>query len=137
MASHDRALDYVLEFANVPRPIVGDEQLQRFRGNAAQILAQLRRDALNEVLGEQRDVFAALAQRWQANLNHVEAIEQIFAESSLLNFFGQIFVGGRDDAHIDFNFLRAADAVETALLQDAQEIGLQLGRDVADFIEKN
>src|SRR5579862_1715674 len=122
MASHNGTLDYVLKFANIPRPVIGDQQFQRFGGNAVQIFAKFRRNALDKVLGEQRDVLAAFAQRWEANPDHVQAIEQVFTESSLLNFFRQILVGRGDDPHIDLNLLRTADAVETPLLQDAQQI---------------
>ena len=89
------------------------------------------------MLRQQGNVLAAFAQGRQANLDHVQAIVKIFAEPSLLHFLGKILVGGGDDADVDLDLLISADAVEAAFLQDAQKIGLQLGRDVADFIEED
>ena len=42
---------------------------------------------------------------------------------------------GADDAHVDRNFLAAADALDDALLQEAQQLGLQRMRQVADLVE--
>ena len=41
-----------------------------------------------------------------------------------------------DQAHIHFDGARAAQPFELVLLQDAQQLGLQLQRNVADFVEK-
>ena len=43
---------------------------------------------------------------------------------------------GRDDAHVDAHGLGAADRHERALLQHAQQLHLQRGGHVADFVEK-
>ncbi len=45
-------------------------------------------------------------------------------------------MGGRDHADIDLNRRGAADAIELAVLQYAQQAGLQVRRHVADFIQK-
>ena len=43
----------------------------------------------------------------------------------------------RDDAHVDRERLGAADALERALLEHAQQLGLRLGRHVADLVEED
>ena len=48
----------------------------------------------------------------------------------------QIAVGGHDDADVHVDGLRAADAFEAALFQDAQEFGLNGHGQLADFVEK-
>ena len=88
------------------------------------------------MLRQQGNVFAPLAQRGQVNLNHVEAVIEVLSESLLSHFLRQVFVGGSDDSHFGFDFLSASQAIEAALLQHAQQIGLQFGRDIADFIEE-
>ena len=45
-------------------------------------------------------------------------------------------IGGGDDAHIHFLGRIAAQALELLLLQNAQQLGLELQRDVADFVEE-
>jgi len=49
----------------------------------------------------------------------------------------QIAVGGRDDANVDARRAGAADRFELAFLEDAEELGLKLERDISDFIEKH
>ena len=45
-------------------------------------------------------------------------------------------MGGRDQPHVGLDRLVAADALERLLLQDAQDLGLQRQRHVADFVEE-
>ena len=48
----------------------------------------------------------------------------------------QVLVGGAHDAHVDRNFLAPADALDDAVLQEAQQLGLQRQRHVADLVEE-
>jgi len=45
-------------------------------------------------------------------------------------------VRGRDHAHVDAHRLRGADGEHLALLQRAQQLRLQIGRQVADLVEE-
>jgi hypothetical protein len=49
---------------------------------------------------------------------------------------GEVAVGGRDDAHVDLHGLVAADALELALLQHAQQLHLDGRGDLADLVEE-
>ena len=53
----------VAQLAHVPRPVVGSERGQGFAANRSDVAAEARRLSCDEVLDEQRDVLAALAQR--------------------------------------------------------------------------
>jgi hypothetical protein len=44
---------------------------------------------------------------------------------------------GRDDAHIDGSHLGRADALDLAVLQDAQEFGLRRQREFTDLVKEN
>ena len=66
----------------------------------------------------------------------VEAIVQIFAKIPCGNLFDQVLVGRRDDTNVDLYRLVAANTLEFALLEDAQDLGLGLQAHVADLIEK-
>jgi hypothetical protein len=46
-------------------------------------------------------------------------------------------VGGGDDPHVDIDRAVAANALEFAFLQHAQQFALERERHLADFIEKN
>src|SRR5262249_41920415 len=59
------------------------------------------------------------------------------SERALLDELLQRAIGGRDDADIDLDALGAADALETALLQYAEQFSLHGGRHIANFIKKD
>ena len=77
---HDGALDRVLELAHVAGPAVLGEALERGRRAAGDRLAVLLGVDLDEVLREQRDVVAAIAQRRHVHRDHVEAVVEVLAE---------------------------------------------------------
>ena len=79
---------------------------------------------------------APLAQRRHAHAHHRQAVVEILAEGAAVHLAHQIAVGGRDHAHVDGDHLRAADAADLALLERAQQLGLQLERQLADLVEE-
>ena len=133
---HDAALDGVLEFAHVAGPVVIDQGAQGVGGEAARAEAVLVRVEVEEVLGEQGNVFAAGAQRRQIDGDDVEAVEEIFAEAAVADFLAQVDVGGGEDADVDLNLLNAAEVHEAAVLQDAQDLGLRVHAHGGDFVEE-
>ena len=60
---------------------------------------------------------------------------KIFAETLGFDLFLQIAVRGGDQADIDLDRLRAADAVDLAFLNGAQQFCLQTHIHFADFIQ--
>ena len=131
-----RALHGVLELADVARPVVVDQQPERALRELADLLADLLRQALDEGVGEQGDVLAALAQGRDADVDHVEPVEQVVAERAGRDRLLEVDPRGRDHPHVDAHLLAAADAEERALLQDAEQVDLELRRDVADLVEE-
>ena len=85
---------------------------------------------------QQRDVVAALAQGRQHDREHVQAVVEVAAEAAVGDHRGQVAVGGGHQAHVHLDRLGAAQALELLLLQDAQQLGLQLQRDVADLVQE-
>ena len=83
-----------------------------------------------------RDVVRPLAQRRQHEREHVQPVVEVLAEAAVGHHPGQVAVGGRDHPHVDLDRLRAAEALELLLLQDAEQLGLQLRGDVADLVEE-
>ncbi len=88
------------------------------------------------MLGEFENVGRALAQRRDLQVHDVEAEQQILAEVTVAHRFAQIAVRGRDDADIDRHGLGAADAIDDALLNGAQQLGLQPHIHFGDFVEQ-
>ena len=99
-------------------------------------LVHLLCELLDEVVHQQRNVFAAFAQRRQLDTKHVEPIEKIWAEVTVFDQRLQVFVRRGDTAEIHIDLLVAADAHDLALLQNAQQVGLRLQADVADLVEE-
>src|SRR5512139_1909327 len=61
---------------------------------------------------------------------------EILAEPALVDHRAQIAVGGRDPADVDLERAGAADALEPPLLQHAEQLGLELGPELADLVEE-
>ena len=66
----------------------------------------------------------------------VEPVVEVGPEGAALARGDEVAVGRGDDAHVDLERLAAADALDLALLQDAQELGLHRQRHVADLVEE-
>jgi hypothetical protein len=89
-----------------------------------------------KMLGERRHVAGALAQRRQMQREHREAIHQVFAQLPVRNRLGDVAIGRGDDADVRLDFLRAADAIEAAGFEHAQQPRLHVERHLGDFIEE-
>src|ERR1017187_1083825 len=67
---------------------------------------------------------------------NVQPIVQVGAELPLLHHGRQIAAGSRYQPDIDLDRVSAAQPLELLLLQDPQQLGLQLRRDVAHLIQE-
>ena len=133
---HDRhALHQVGQLADIARPVVLTQRHDRARVEADRA-ALLVLHARDQLAHQQRNVLDALAQRCHLDGEDVEAVVQVLAEAALLDHLLEVLVGGRDDAHIGALGLIAADSLEGALLQHAQQLDLHRQRHIADFIEE-
>ncbi len=134
---HEGVFDRVFQLADVAGPGVIDQQSECVGVYAIDRPAGLGPKALDEVLDEQWDVVAALAEGRQVYGDHTQAIEQVVAESAGLNQLGQRAVGGGDDADIDVDGAIIADTLERAFLEHTQQLDLNRRRDIADFVKED
>ena len=70
------------------------------------------------------------------DLEHVEAVVEVLAKLPLLERGLEVAVGGGDDAHVGLQSAGTADALELALLEDAQELRLQERAHLGDLVEE-
>ena len=49
---------------------------------------------------------------------------------------GEVAVRRGEHAHVDLDLLRAADAIEAELIERAEQLALQLGRQLGDAVEE-
>ena len=74
-----------------------------------------KQDGIADAVAQWRDMHADLGQ----------AIVQVLAERTFLQQLVQVAMGGADHADVDRDFLAAAESLDHALLQEAQQLGLQ------------
>ena len=82
------------------------------------------------------DITLPCTQRRQANREYVQAIKQVQAKTVFVNRFLQVLVSRGNDADINLDRLGTADAVDFALFQHLEQLGLQLQVEIADFIQE-
>ena len=99
-------------------------------------MAQPRGGLAREVGEQRRHVLRPLAQRRQVQAHHVEPVEEVGAELALLDRLLERLGGGGDDADVHLARLAPADPADLALLEHAEQLGLQVERQVADLVEQ-
>ena len=68
--------------------------------------------------------------------NDVDAVVEILAERPVLHGLLEVDVGGRNQAERGLDRPLAADALDLAFLDRAQQLGLQVEPEVADLVEE-
>lgn len=132
----DEALDEVLELADVAGPGV---LLEGGEGGVVDALdGEVVGDAVGaeEVLAEERDVAGALAERGEVDGDDVDAVVEVFAEAAGVDHLFEVFVGGADEAEVDFAKGATAEALDHVVFEDAQEFGLEREGEGGDFVEE-
>src|SRR6185503_18901082 len=129
-------LHLVLELADVAGPVVAHHQLHRLLAEAPDGLADLVGVALEEMIGEDRDVLAPLAERRQPEREDLEPVVEILAEAAPGDLLLQVAVGRGDDAHVDVLRRRGADRADLPLLERAEELRLERRRRLRDLVEE-
>ncbi len=82
------------------------------------------------------DIFGPFTQRRQAQRDDIQAIEQVFAEKTLLDLRAQIAVGRCNDADVGADRRASADRRVFALLEHTEKTRLCFERHVADLVEE-
>ncbi len=85
---------------------------------------------------QQRDVLGALAQRRHLDRQVVEPLEQVEPEPSVGHHLLEVLVGGGHESHVRRLFARVAHRAEHPLLEHAQQLGLDVERQIPDLVEE-
>ena len=86
--------------------------------------------------GQRRHVVETLAQRRQVDGEDVQPIVQVLAELALGGHGLQVLIGGGDQPDVHLGFTGGAQPPDLAILQHAQQLGLERERHVADFVQQ-
>ncbi len=130
------ALQHVLQLAHVAREVIVAQRVARGVGHLQRPVADLPAEARHDRLDQLVDVLQPLAQRRHADLDDVDAVEQVLAELALGDQRRQVLVGGRQDAHVDREFPGLADRPHALFLDDAQQLDLHVQRQVGDLVQE-
>src|SRR5688572_14810098 len=136
LAHQDGALDRVFDFAHVARPAVPDQQMIGRRRNRADRLLVPRIELRQKVIAEERNILAPLPERRHAQGDRIDPEVQILAQFPLAQRHVEIDVRRADQPEVDVHEPVAADRPVLTLLQDAQQLGLEVRRHLADLIEQ-
>ena len=120
LAEGDAALDDALQLADVARPVVAAEEVERVGREAGDGLGELaRRTAAAEMIGEALDVAAAVAEGRQPEADDADPVVEVAAEPALLDERRR---GSRASASTSRTSARtgsiAADGLEFAVLEE-------------------
>ena len=105
VADRDQPLDQVLELADVARPPVRRQDLQRRIGDALDLLAELRLVAVEEEPRQLRQILDAIAQRRHPDRDDVDPVVEVLAEAPFLDRLLEIDVGRGDQPEIGLDRL--------------------------------
>ena len=136
LAQNRGALERVAQFPNVPRPVVLQQRFTRVACQAGRRTSERLRDLLEERVAEQHDVALALAKRRQADVEHLQPVEEILAKIAALDRLAQIAVARRNDPDVGLVQPGPAESRKLPLLQNAQELGLRRWAHLAHLVEE-
>src|SRR5262249_12059899 len=117
-------LDDVGQFPDIAWPVVQHEELHCLWGQALDRLMHLVTEALQEVVGQEGDVLAALTQWGEENRDDMDAIVEIVAKLSCLDSAPQILIRGSNKTEVDSGRSLSAYGIELVILQHPEEFDL-------------
>ena len=91
---------------------------------------------LREMAHKPGNVVATFTKRRQHDGEHVQPIVKVAAKLAVSGHLREVAVRGRHQAHVNAHGPRAAQSLKLLLLQHTEQLGLQLRRNIAHFIEK-
>src|SRR5258705_6882246 len=132
----ERSLDGVLQFTDVARPAVRQKEIASLRAETCLTPSHPARELAQEVVGQHEDVVRPFLQGREMDAEDGESVVEITAETPIHDGLLQIAVGRRDETDVGAERRRATDTFVLALLDDAEELGFDRGRQLADLVEE-
>ena len=90
-----------------------------------EILFRFRREPLQEIIRQDRDILLSLSQRGQRNRDDIQAMVEIFTKGADPDRLVKIAIRRRNDSNVHDDRLGPAHPFEFALLKESQELGLE------------
>src|SRR6266404_6944193 len=105
-------------------------------GMVSMILSMEVANCSTKCLNEFRDAPFPFAERRQGDRKSVKPIVEIFPKLTVANHLPQVPVGSDNDTDVHRRGTCAANGLEFAFLEYAQQLGLKFQRHVSNFIEE-
>src|SRR6266508_1777889 len=115
---------------------MAEHGLERRRIETADVLAVPTGMASQEMQRERRDVFGALTQRRQPDLDRIQAEEQVLSEAPGGDLGADVGVCGREHPYVHLAGARGAEPLEFPGLENPQELGLLARGYVGDLVQE-
>lgn len=128
--------DDVLEFPDIARPFRGGEQIKGLGGESNRPAADLPSRVVGEHPRQNGDIFHVLTQWRDSDAPYVESVQKIGAEAAVAHLQVQVAVRGGEDPDVDSNRLIASYALQFAVLEDSQQLGLDERGQFPDLVEE-
>jgi hypothetical protein len=135
-AEHDQALDDVLDLSHVAGPGIVHQGIDDVRSEPLHATLHAPGILAQEVLGESRDVLAALPERRQVDRDDVQAVVEVAPEAPAVHRLLEVAVRGGEEARVGLESDLASHALEGPFLEDAEEEKLCRWRDLPDLVEE-
>src|SRR5438132_5018673 len=136
VGQQDRALEDVLQLADVSRPCVHPQALQRLVRERSGRPGEFALGVIEEGVDELGEIVEALTQRRQSELDSMQAIEQVRPESTPLDELTEGLVRRGDDPHVDVDRPVAAYALDPTFFDRAQNLRLHAEGHIADLVQE-
>ena len=133
-AQHDQPPHGVLQLANVARPRVVAEQLDRVRRELDRPIV-LFVESSQEVRDQGGDSLWLLSERRNPDLYHVEPVVEVFPEVAPGDRGLEVAIGDRHDSRVGLDRLPPTEAGELEILEHVKELGLEQAGHLSDLIQ--
>jgi hypothetical protein len=136
VAQNDRVLKRVSQLAHVAGPRVASQNLDGVRGEASHAAPCGLRGVRQELPRQFKQIVSALSQRRDAKSDDGEPEQQILAELAGRYHLFEVAIRGTKDPGAKLDAVVRSDALEFALFEYAEKLGLASRRQLADLVEE-
>ena len=109
---------------------------RKFLVLVARLAGGLAVHLLEQMVNQHAEVARALAKRRNLQDRHGEPVEEVLAKAACGDLLGQRPVGRGDDADVDLEGLRGAEAHDLAFLNRAKQLHLSGAGEFAELVEE-
>jgi hypothetical protein len=133
---HDAALDRIAKLAQIARPGIPEEHVERLGAERRRRSTEPRVRGIGKARRQRLNLAPSLAQRRNTNRQAVETKVEVASKASGFDVGFEVAVGRADEANVDALGPRRADAAHLAVVERAQQLGLDLERHLAELVQE-